>query len=265
MVDRQSKELYQQQLAAHAAWLRRGAAAGYSAAAQHQGFSAPAHGTSANAYENYVLQNMFGGATNILGNGAKDMTGFSSPFRLPGQFGNFNYQRPLPAHSPLAAHMKNSTSTSSPIAAHMMSNPYQYPANYGLNPSYGAGAMNPNYLQPNMSQSQETASYMNQSAERFRQQFDQTQFEKEQTSLRQENARRQSSALNGGVPAATAEATNAFNLHQLQAAYSQAALSSNAAMLKDASKAKTPANNYSAYYPSTSQPSTTGSFNGSFG
>ena len=232
MVDRQSKELYQQQLAAHAAWLSRGAAAGYSAAAQHPGFAASAaHGSSTNAYENYMLHNMLGGASNILGNGAKDMTGFSSPFRFPGQLANFNYQRPLPAHSPLAAHIKSSGSSSAPIAAHMMSNPYQYPANYGLNPSYGAGAMNPNYLQANMSnQTQETANYMTQSAERFRQQFDPAQLQKEQAAAqRQENARRQGGQANGGM---TQEATNAFNLHQLQAAYSQAALNSNAAMLK---------------------------------
>ena len=255
MVDRQSKELYQQQLAAHAAWLRRGAA-GYSAAAaaQHPGFAAPAHGSSANAaYENYVLQNMFGGASNILGGGGKDMSGFASPFRLPGQFGNFNYQRPLPAHSPLTAHMKNSTPTSNPIAAHMMSNPYQYPGNYGLNSSYGAGAMNPNYLQSNMTanQSQETANYMNQSAERFRQQFEQqqSQYEKE-TSLRHDNSRRQASMLNGGI-SGNQEATNAFNLQQLQAAYSQAALSSSSAMMKESSKSKTPVNNYSSYYPTS--------------
>ena len=183
MVDRQSKELYQQQLAAHAAWIRRGAAGYQAAAAQHPGFTAPAP-TSANAaYENYVLQNMFGGASNILGNSAKDMAGLSSPFRLPGQFPNFpNYQRPLPAHSPLAAHMKNASSatTPNPIAAHMMSNPYQYSANYGLNPSYGGGAMNTNYLHANASatagQPQNSANYMNQTNDRFRQQFQQNQF-----------------------------------------------------------------------------------------
>ena len=235
MVDRQSKELYQQQLAAHAAWLSRGAAAGYSAAAaQHPGFAASAaHGSSTNAYENYMLHNMLGGASNILGNGAKDMSGFSSPFRFPGQLGNFNYQRPLPAHSPLSAHMKGSGSSSTPIAAHMISNPYQYTGNYGLNPSYGAGAMNPNYLQSNMAnQSQETANYMAQSAGRFRHQFDPSQLQKEQGggSQRQDNSRRQAAGLaNGGM---TQEATNAFNLQQLQAAYSQAALNSNAAMLK---------------------------------
>ena len=135
---------------------------------------------------------MFGGASNILGNSAKDMAGLSSPFRLPGQFPNFpNYQRPLPAHSPLAAHMKNASSSSSsssnPIAAHMMSNPYQYPANYGLNAaSYGAAggaaAMNTNYLQANAAaaagQSQNSAAYLNQTNDRFRQQFQQNQFRK---------------------------------------------------------------------------------------
>ena len=77
---------------------------------------------------------------------------------------------------------------------------------------------------------------------------------KEQAS-RQESSRRQSGAVNGGVTP-SAEATNAFNLQQLQAAYSQAAINSNAAMLKDASKAKTPPDNYS-YYSSATQPATT--------
>ena len=253
MVDRQAKELYQQQLAAQAAWMRRGAAAGYSAAAaaaQHSGFAPSAHDT--NAYQNYFLQNMFGGATNILGNGAKDMTaGISSPFRLPGQFANFNYQRPLPAHSPLAAHMKNSGSSSTPITAHMISNPYQYPGNYGLNPSYGA--MNTNYIHANASastagQNQSPSSYVNQSNERFRHPFDQSQFGKEHTSHRQESARRQTGTVNGALNSSPGEGSNTLNLQQLQAAYSQAALNS-----KDASKGKTPVDNYAAYYASAAQ------------
>ena len=78
-------------------------------------------------------------------------------------------------------------------------------------------------------------------------------YSKEQAS-RQESSRRQGGpAVNGGGSTASAEAANALHLQQLQAAYSQAAINSNAAMLKDASKAKTPPDNYSSYYSSTSQ------------
>lgn len=70
MVDRQ-KELYHQQLAAQAAWLR---SSGYT---QHSGFpSGGSHANpSVNPYENLMR------ASNLLGNAAnKDMARFPSPF-----------------------------------------------------------------------------------------------------------------------------------------------------------------------------------------
>jgi hypothetical protein len=184
MVDRQSKEYYQQQLAqAQAAWVGFSRGAGYPGSSSHPGFAAgtqPVH--MATPYENYMQQlqqfaglssqsnaaAMFGGAaaaSNFLGNGAKDMTaGFSStPFGFnPGHhsmaaFSNIaNYHRPLPAHSPLPAHMKNAGGGSGggstgPLPAHMRSNPYQQTNYHSLNSPYAPGAMNPNsYLQSNM-------------------------------------------------------------------------------------------------------------------
>ena len=156
MVDRQSKEFYQQQLAqAQAAWagFSRGAAGGYPGGSSgHPGFAGAHMAAATNPYENYMQQlqqfaglssqsnaaaSMFGGAAaNFLGNGAKDMAaGFSStPFSFNpshhhsmAAFSNIaNYHRPLPAHSPLPAPMKNSSGgggggSSGPLPAHMRS------------------------------------------------------------------------------------------------------------------------------------------------
>ena len=153
MVDR-SKELYQQQLAAHAAWTANfgGASSGYSPAAGaggHAGFPGSHPGAGANnPYENYMQRlQQFAGLgsqhnSSMFNNFSKDISSFSSPFGLPpghpmhfSGLGNYN---PLPAHSPLPAHLKNSNSTppASPLPAHLRSSPYQqhsgYPYNYGV-------------------------------------------------------------------------------------------------------------------------------------
>ena len=172
MVDR-SKELYQQQLA-QAAWANFGGAGGYNPApAAHGSFaggssSMGAAGASTNPYENYMQRlsqfaglsggqhnsGMFG--SNFLSNGgSKDMSSFTSPFGFPPGhpmhfpgLGNYN---PLPAHSPLPAHMKNSSSgPSTPLPAHMRSSPYQPgsyhtpPYSYNMPPGYsGANQQHP--------------------------------------------------------------------------------------------------------------------------
>ena len=242
MVDR-SKELYQQQLAAHAAWANFGGASGYNPSAGHGGFgagsssmSAGAPGASSNPYENYMQRlqqlsgqhnpGMFG--SNFLGNGAKDMASFPSPFGLPPGhpmhfpgIGNYN---PLPAHSPLPAHMKNSTTPpSTPLPAHMRSSPYQqssyYSSPYNM-PGYGAPP----------SQSPAPGQYG-------------------------DEVRRQAAAMhNGGSGFVTPEMTSAYSqLQQLQAAYSQAATAKELNKKSSSSSvtAVTTNNNYSSYSPHT--------------
>ena len=158
MVDR-SKELYQQQLAAHAAWANFGAGGspGYPASG-HAGFPGAPQGAGAtNPYENYMQRlQQFAGLTGsqhnsaMFNNFSKDMSSFAPPFGIPPghpmHFPSLGGYNPLPAHSPLPAHMKNSpTPPTTPLPAHMRSSPYQqsayhnspYAAPYGV-PGYGS-------------------------------------------------------------------------------------------------------------------------------
>ena len=167
MVDR-SKELYQQQLAAHAAWANFGASS-YPGASHGSPFGAPGSGAATNPYQDYVqrLQHLSGQlghnnpgmfGTNFLGNGTKDMSGYASPFGFPpghpmhfpsvGARGYSGYSPgPLAAHSTsLPAHIKRSSPPpSAPLPAHMRSSPYSqasyhpspYSSPYSV-PGYGA-------------------------------------------------------------------------------------------------------------------------------
>ena len=257
MVDR-SKELYQQQLAAHAAWANFGAG-GYSPAPSHGGFggggdrsmgaaaaAAAAGGTqSMREYENYMQRlqavaglsggqhgaagSMFG--SNFLGNGAKDMAAGFSPF-LPGHPMHFpglaNY--PLPAHSPLPAHMKTSSAT--PLPAHMRSSPYQQGSYHA--PPYGSpyNMAGPGYSQqPPVSAPAAVSPYPD-----------------------PEHVRAMA-GHNGSSLLAASSVTSAYSqLQQLSAAYSQAASAKEAAaaakkLSSGAGASVTTANNNYPYSP----------------
>ena len=146
MVDR-SKEFYQQQLAAHAAWANI-SASGYPGASHGSPFASAG---SSNPYQDYVqrLQHlsgqlghnnprMFGG--NFLGNGSKDVSGLASPFGFhPGHtmhFPSLGSYGPMAAHSSpsLPTHIKTScTPPSTPVPAHVRSSHYSqtsYPSPY---------------------------------------------------------------------------------------------------------------------------------------
>ena len=172
MVDR-SKELYQQQLAAHAAWANFGASS-YPGTTHGSPFGAPGSGTSTNPYQDYVqrLQQLSGQlghnnpgmfSSNFLGNGTKDMSGFSSPFGFPPghpmHFPSLGSYSSLAAQSPtgsLSAHIKSSSTTpSTPLPAHMRSSPYSqtsyhpspYSSPYSM-PGYGASQSPPVPINP---------------------------------------------------------------------------------------------------------------------
>lgn len=289
MVDRQSKDFYQQQLA-QAAWANFRGASGYNPATAHSGFAGPGGGAMGghpapaptNPYENYMQQlqqfaglsgsqsnpSMFGGS-NFLGNGAKDMSpGFSSPFGFPPghpmHFPGISNYRPLPAHSPLPAHVKNSSGPATPLPAHMRSSPYQQ-SNYHTPPySYNMGQGVAGYGHPAAAPSHPT------SDQRQAQYSEQTQggagpgsqFSKSAPSSRSSSQdpvnRRQSGLSNGsGVSAVPpgllppTDVSSAYSqLQQLTAAYSQAAT---AGTKDNGKKAATPTtnNNYPYPYPPT--------------
>lgn len=170
MVDR-SKELYQQQLAAHAAWANFGASS-YPGATHGSPFGAPGSGASTNPYQDYVqrLQQLSGQlghnnpgmfSSNFLGNSTKDMSGFPSPIGFPPghpmHFPSLGSYNPLATQSPtgsLSAHIKSSSTTpSTPLPAHMRSSPYSqtsyhpspYSTPYSM-PGYGASQSPPVHI-----------------------------------------------------------------------------------------------------------------------
>ena len=289
MVDRQSKDFYQQQLA-QAAWANFRGASGYNPATAHSGFAGPGGGAMGghpspapptNPYENYMQQlqqfaglsgsqsnpSMFGGS-NFLGNGAKDMSpGFSSPFGFPPghpmHFPGISNYRPLPAHSPLPAHVKNSSGPATPLPAHMRSSPYQQ-SNYHTPPySYNMGQGVAGYGHPaaappsHPSSDQRQAQYSEQSQAGAGSQFSKSAPSSRSSSQDPAN-RRQSGLPNGsgvsGVPPGLlppSDVSSAYSqLQQLTAAYSQAATAGSKDNGKKAATSTTN-NNYPYPYPPT--------------
>lgn len=290
MVDRQSKDFYQQQLA-QAAWANFRGASGYNPATAHSGFAGPGGGAMGghpspapptNPYENYMQQlqqfaglsgsqsnpSMFGGS-NFLGNGAKDMSpGFSSPFGFPPghpmHFPGISNYRPLPAHSPLPAHVKNSSGPATPLPAHMRSSPYQQtnyhtpPYSYNMGQGvagYGHPAAPPSH--PSSDQRQTQYSEQAQGGAGAGSQFSKSAPSSRSSSQDPTN-RRQPGLPNGsgvsGVPPGLlppSDVSSAYSqLQQLTAAYSQAAT---AGSKDNGKKAATPTtnNNYPYPYPPT--------------
>eukprot|EP00092_Neocalanus_flemingeri_P015678 GFUD01016972.1.p1 GENE.GFUD01016972.1~~GFUD01016972.1.p1 ORF type:complete len:2025 (+),score=728.26 GFUD01016972.1:126-6200(+) len=314
MVDRQSKDFYQQQLA-QAAWANFRGASGYNPASAHAGFAGPGGGamgghpapTSTNPYENYMQQlqqfaglsgsqanpAMFGGS-NFLGNGAKDMSpGFSSPFGFPPghpmHFPGISNYRPLPAHSPLPAHVKNSSGPATPLPAHMRSSPYQQ-SNYHTPPySYqmGQGVAGyghptpPSHPPPDQRQpqypDQAQAAAAAAAAAQFSKSAPQSRSSSQDPGSRRQAGLPNGSGVPGGVPGVPpgvpgvapgvpgllppTDVSSAYTqLQQLTAAYSQAATAS--ASAKDAGKKATPPttnNNYPYPYPPSTVTTSTSS------
>ena len=256
MVDR-SKELYQQQLAAHAAWANFGASS-YPGATHGAPFGAPGSGASTNPYQDYVqrLQQLSGHlghnntgmfSSNFLGNGTKDMSGFSSPFGFPPghpmHFPSLGSYSPLAAHSSpgsLPTHIKSSTTTpSTPLPAHMRSSPYSqtsyppspYSSPYSM-PGYGASQSPPVPINPT----------------HYGVPADQTRRQAQPTPLHNGSS---STSMSSFIPSG---ATSAYTQLLQSAAFSQAPSNHEEATSKKSSPVLTTANNN---YPHISQVTTT--------
>jgi len=298
MVDRQSKDSYYQQQLAQAAWANFGRAGGYpgypGASSSAPSMAGHAPSTAAH-YENYMQQlQQLASAQSAFGGAANPNASYGTPFAFPPGHpmhfpGISNYTRPLPAHSPLPAHMKNNTSSSpsslsTQLPAHMRSNPYQQTTNYhNLNSAYaaygmaGQGGAAASYTQAQeqeklrqeqekLRQEQERSLLVQKEQERSRQLQGRAAAAAQSQSAPQSRASSQDPAQRTGLPnggPSTSEVNSAYTqlqqLQQLQSAYNQATtgMAARESASKDAAKSKhSSASNGGYPYPGYQQPST---------